>query len=473
MAKPWEKYQEPEEELVEEEEGPWTAYAPPTNFQEGIQDDVTMFGQIGEQGSRGVFDNLMNLPNAAGEVIGSGLAAATAGVQTIGTGIGEGLASMNFDLTTGEPLNLAEDFSRHYQDARNTFPASVLTGGMDAPTSLDAQAFAPSLMETAFQGKVPTGYDLTGTGGIAPKTEPREPQMLTPFGETFAQKRDEVLEGVLDRRAEHPIGAAGGDVLGDVATVLTGRVPYVSGQRATRLATPPAKPQKIDPGFRRWADRRVNDIQSWLKTSGLKMAETGLEGATMAALQDEDPLAAAAFGVGAQAVGNISQGVWDEIPGKRPTIKLAVGGIAATALWQVWKSLTPGGRDRILESEESAYDKMAAIVAVGAMTRMAGFSRPNQRQLDDLGAVVDSWHTMRRGAVMSLFSELENDDSGDMERVMMQLSQDPSFFSPTAQRRISRAATTEDVSMGNTIESLMEADRKFRRKVISLREGQQ
>lgn len=297
--------------------------------------------------------------------------------------------------------------------------------------------------------------------------------MLTPYGETFAQKRDDILEGYLDRRAAHPIGAGAGDVLGDIATVVSGRAPVVSARRTARLTKAPVKPQKIDPGFRRWSKRKVDNIQAWLKDSGLKMAETGLEGATLAALQDEDPLAGAAFGAGSQAVGNIAQGVWDDIPGKRPTIKLAVGGIAAGALWQVWKAMTPGGRDRILESEESGYQKMAALVAVGAMTRMAGFSRPTTRQLDDLGAVVDSWHTMRRSAVMSLFSEMENDDSGDLDRVLTQMGQDPTFFSPTAQRRISRAATSEDISLGATVESLMEADRKFRRKLMSLREDQQ
>jgi len=459
------QYMPPSEE--EERKPTEFQYSPPTNFQEGIQDDVTMFGNVAEGTVRGTFDNLMNVPNALGEVAGTALAGATAGVKTLGTAIGEGLASRNFDLTTGEPLNIGEDFSRHYEEARNTFPASVLTGGMNAPTSLDAQALMSVAPQAAYQNRAPGEYDaLAGH-------ERHDQRELTDLGQEFTQKRNNILEGYLDRRAAHPVGAGAGDVLSDIATVITGRAPLVTAQRASRLAKPPVKPTKIDPGFKRWANTRINKMKDWLKTSGMRIAETGLEGATLAALQDEDPLAGAAFGAGAQSVGNIAQGVWDEIPGKRPTIKLAVGGIAAGALWQVWKSMTPGGRDRILESEESGYQKMAALVAVGALTRMTGFSRPTTRQLDDLGAVVDSWHTMRRSAVMSLFSELENDDSGDMDRVMSQMFKDSSFFSPTAQRRISRAATNEDVSMGDTIESLMEADRKFRRKLISLREGQQ
>lgn len=73
---------------------------------------------------------------------------------------------------------------------------------------------------------------------------------------------------------------------------------------------------------------------------------------------------------------------------------------------------------------------------------------------------------------MSLFSEIENDDSGDLDRVMTKIYQDPSYFDNVAMRRIGNASMNEDVSLSDTIETLMESDRKFRRKLIALREQQ-
>lgn len=428
---------------------------------EKVMNDVSMFGQSVESGVRGFMDNMMNLPNALGDVAGNALAYPTAAVKSLGTNIGERMG--RFNMATGEPLTPYGGFSQNLAEARATWPASTLIGGMNAPTTLDLEAFAKVAPQAAYQYRTPEEY--------GPMTQPAAQQReLTDMGEQFRQYRDNALEGYLQRREAQPVGAATGDVLGDIGTVLSMRAPIVSAARAHRLATPPAKPVNLDPGFRRFLQRKADDVRSWARTSGLRLAETGTEGAVLAALQDEDPVAGMQFGVGAQAVGNLSDTVWKHFPGNTPSMKLAYGAIATTALIQVMKSLTPGGRDRILESEESAFNKMAAVVAIGALSQAAGFGRPSRTIQDDLGAVVDSWHTARRGAVMSLFSEIQNDDSGDLDRVTSKIFEDPSYFDATAMRRINRAMTDEDVKLGDTIESLMEADRKFRRQILALRE---
>lgn len=447
----------PQQQRIDFNEIPTAKYNDMTLGQKAMN-DLSMMGVAAESAGRGYFDNLMNVPNAIGEVVGNALAYPHAAIRSIGTGIGERAA--RFNMATGEPLSPYGGWQANLEMAKNTWPASALIGGYDAPTSFDAQALVSAAPMAAYQYRTPEEY--------GPMREPdRE---LTDIGEQYKQYRDNALEGYLQRREAQPIGAAGGDIAADVATVISGRAPAVSALRTRRLAAPPTKPVHIEPGFRRFLERKANDVRGWARTSGVRLAETGVEGAFLAALQDEDPAAGAAFGVGMQAVGNITDSVWKHFPGKTPSMKIAYGAIGTTAIIQLLKSLTPGGRDRILESEESAFNKLAGLVAIGALSHAAGFSRPSRMIQDDLGAIVDTWHSARRGAVMSVFSEIQNDDSGDLDLLTNKIFQDPTYFDETAMRRISRAMIDENVSLNNTIETLMESDRKFRRKLLALRE---
>ena len=440
---------------------------------QGAAQDVGMFGQVAESTARGFFDNAMNLPNAIGDVAGNALAYPAAGLRALGTAMGEG--SARFNLATGEPITPWGGFSEHLDAARNTWPASTLIGGIDAPTSFDAQAFARIAPQAAYQYRTPEEY-----GPSIPYTTGSVNRDLTDLGEQFARYREDALEGYLQRREAQPVGAATGDVLADVATVATGRAPFVRGARNRRLAemkkpAPPA-PTPMDPGFRKWANQKVEGYKDWFKESGYRLGEAGLEGAVLSALQDEDPVTGLAWGVGIQGVNNFANKAWTDMPdfGTKPGltqtgIKAGVAAFALASLFQMAKELTPGGRDRILESEESGYKKAAVTMAIAAMTNAAGFNRPTKDQLDNLGMIVDTWHSSRRAATLSLISEAENDDTGDISRIWSKIYEDPMYFGETANRRLVRAYNNDDISQKDTIESLMESDRRFRRKVMELR----
>lgn len=440
-----------------------------------VMNDASMLGQVGEAGSRGFIDNMMNLPNAIGDIAGNALAYPTAAAKTaLGMAVPESMKP-RFNLATGEPYG---GFATHLDQARNTFPMSTLIGGMDSPTTFDAEALMRVAPEAAYQYRTPGEYD---NEGFFPQQFPERQRELTDLGEKYREYRDEALEGYMQRREQFPVGAAAGDVLADVATLYTGRAPIGNFARQRRLIDmkkPTTPPPKMDPGFKRWATRKADDYKQWFKDSGYQIAESGLEGAMLAALQDEDPVSGAAFGVGVQALNNFSNKWWTELGTlgtkeagiARTGLKAGVTAFALSSIFQIFKELTPGGRDRILESEESGYAKVAATMAIGALTNAAGFGRPSRTQLDDLGLLVDTWHSSRRGATMSLFNEIMNDDSGDLDRITTRIFEDPSYFDVTAMRRISRSMTDENVTLGDTIETLMESDRKFRRKVLALRE---
>lgn len=443
------------------------------NFGEKVARDASMFGTLGESTARGFIDNMANVPNAIGDVVGNALAYPTAGAKTLaGMAMPESMKP-RFNMATGEPYG---GFGTHLEQARNTWPMSTLIGGMDAPTSFDAQAALRVAPQTAYQYRTPEEY-----GPSIPYTTGSVNRDLTDMGEQFRQYRDEALEGYIQRREEFPIAADTGDVLADVATLYTGRAPignYARQRRLMDLKSAKPAPPKMDPGFRRWATRKADEYKQWFKDSGYQIAETGVEGAMLAALQDEDPVTGAAFGVGVQAVNNVANKWWDELGTlgtkeagiTRTGLKAGFTAFALSSLFQIFKELTPGGRDRILESQESGYAKVAATMALGAMTNTAGFGRPSRTQLDDLGLIVDTWHSARRGATMSMFTEIMNDDSGDLDRITTRIFEDPSYFDATAMRRIARAMTDENTKMGDTVATLMESDRKFRRKVLALRE---
>lgn len=446
------------------------------DLKEGVKKDISFLGMAAESGARNLIDSTMNIPNAIGDVLGYPMAGIAAAGQSVGTLIGEGLG--RFNMETGEPITPWGGFSEHFEAAKGTWPARPLIQGYNAPTSIDLQAGAGVAPLAAYQYRTPEEY--------VPLREQMAPREMTDVGEQFAQKRDELLEGYIQRREAAPGGAAAGDVLGDVASLVVARKPFVSASRRARIAkgeqAPAAVPrsQTMDANWKRFLARQQEKYANWFRESGIKITETGLEGAYLAAIQDEDPVMGMAAGAGAQAATNFVERVWTDIPsfGMKPGItragvKAGITAFGIASLYQMFKELTPGGRDRILESEESGYKKAALTMAAGAMLHASGFGRASKQQLDELGMLADTWHSARRGSVLSLISEIENDDSGDVDRIWTKISQDPGYFGVTAMRRLNHAFENDDVSHKDTIETLMEADRKFRRKVIALRENPQ
>lgn len=452
-------------------------------IKQGAQDDLSMMGVLLESGARNLFDSTMNIPNALGKTVGNALAYPTAAIMSGTQALAERAARANFDRTPGfpaEPLTPFGGFSDNLAEAQNVPIVRDLIRGYDAPTSTDVQALFGVAPRAAYQYRTPEEY------GSLQDELARMDEPLTDMGKLYHQMRDEFLEGYIQRREAQPLGAGSGDVLGDVASLFVARKPFVSASRQARLArgeTAPAATaasQTMTPDWRRFVQRQSEKYSNWFKESGIKVAETGIEGAYLAAIQDEDPIMAAAAGAGLQAATNFTERVWSDIPdfGMKPGItrtgiKAGITAFGITSLIQMFKELSPAGRDRILESEEAGYKKAALTMMAAATLHLSGFGRPTRQQLNELGMLADTWHSARRGSILSLISEIENDDSGDVDRVWMAINQDPNYFDTTALRRLNRAFENDDISHKETIETLMESDRHFRRKVIALRENPQ
>lgn len=377
-------------------------------------------------------DNFLNIPNASGELLASGAAAA------------ETLAGSIPRAVRGDDLDVGRRFSENVSEQREAFPASLL---IDAPRfdSRDVRA-AGSAVSSALSGD----FDVA---------------------ENFESARERALESDLQAREDRPGATAAGDVVGDVVTLVSGRAPLARGMRNRRLAQPPVAKKKLPPGFKAEVDRVVNSkiVQS-LKKSGLKIGEAGLEGAVIAALNDEDPLTTAALAGGAQAAGSGALKLADfslHNPGK--AMSAVIGG---GVLIQMFKEATPGGRDRILESIETAAEKTVALVALGFVSGAAGLGRVGGKFADNVPIVADGITAMPRGAMISLLSDFANPQNASlMEPVIFKIADDPTFFGPTATRRITRAINSENLSVADELDNLMK-DRRFRQKVDSIFDAQ-
>ena len=267
-----------------------------------------------------------------------------------------------------------------------------------------------------------------------------------------------------DIKQEFPISTAIGRVGGDVATLLTGRAPFTRALARPASAT---RATSFAPGASRIADRALKSpAMQKLARGARRSTEAGLEGASLAILNGGDPVETAAFAAGGQAVGSAALTL-----GKLPLSLKGLAGtaIAVTALFQLFKSATPGGKDRVLESSESAFNKILFGIGVGALAGLAGLGRLRGGKLaEDLPKITDAITAIPRAAALSLLTEFTKEGDGSrIEPIVQKLAENPGFFLPIERRQLERALTSESVSVLNTIDSLMRSD-AFKEKVEAL-----
>lgn len=428
---------------------------------------------VAEFGLRGVADNIMAAPSATGTLLADGVAL----MRTAGDAVGK--------LFTGEDITFRDTFEATREDERNKFPANALRE-IPAPTSIDLQSASKTATDLLAHTLATPIEDNTFAGFMEQQDRlalPEAPLM------SFEQRRDFELEGMLDRREAQPNASLAGDVFGDVATVLTGRTPMVLSRR-NRAATadqaedivsrdalgnrlqrghgeveiPPAGTEGY---FQMVKSRFQNPIRS-TQNVGRNISETGLEGAYLAAVNDQDPATAFGLAAGSQAMGSgfrgAASGVWKN---------LALASAGTLAVIQTFKEATPGGRDRILESSEESFEKMALAMGLAAVATTAGFGRASNRTMNTTGlapAFADASHTLRRVPTLTLLNSLQNDHDQLLETYFAAVKDNADQFDDVVNRRMQRSLEGNGPDPLETLK-LLQSDRKFRRQMIELKEG--
>lgn len=277
----------------------------------------------------------------------------------------------------------------------------------------------------------------------------------------FRRELESLRQERAQRRQENPGAAAGGQVGGDVLTLLGGRLPLARARQAI-----PALQlnQKVPPGAQREVARFVNSgpVQRLFRGTG-RAAETGLEGGLLAVLDRGDPAEVAAASAGLQAGGSLALTAGKkflERPGLNTLVSIGLGTIGL----QMFKELSPGGRDRILESSESAVKKFLAAGGLGMLAGAAGTGRLTGPFAESLPKVADALSAVPRGALTSLVNDLLEEEERGVEQtevVIDQLAREPDFFGAEARQRLERALRSERRSVSAEINRLMRT-RRFR-----------
>lgn len=251
-------------------------------------------------------------------------------------------------------------------------------------------------------------------------------------------------------RQERPFSSAVGDAFGTGAALFAGRVPasnaVAEASRVNRLTraiggNPSAR---LLPGAKRALTRVAESpaINTLARAAGRSL-ETGVEGAALALVQKNDPVEMFGFSAGGQLAGSASLSLLT----KPKLLGLAGAAAGMAALIQTTKTATPGGRDRILESIETAFDKVTFGLVLGAAAGIAGAGRfaRGTRLAEDLPKFVEAVGSIPRGTAIGVLSQvIDRAEAGDdtIERVLTKLAQEPESFSPSQRNRLERGIKT-------------------------------
>ena len=338
-------------------------------------------------------DAALAAPSASGDL----LAAGAAGLEGTARGLTPG----------GEGF----EFGRRFREQQEMFPANVIRS-IPRPTTNEvlagtrATAFSPG-----FEG----------------------------FRENFSTEL-EALEAADRQRIEaHPIASQLGDFGGLIASLLIARRPLQPRIRRIedRIMNPRPAPAV------RASDNLLNDLDRAFRSSFVRLparglfraGEAGLEAAFLEVLSasENDPMLAAGLAGGAQiASSNLFGGLKSLArggPGSALT-KFTAAAIATGGLWQMVKSATPGGRDRILESMESGFDKTTYAVLLGVLGSAMGARGRGAQVSEPLQDIIEGFVTVPRAGVLALiteFADAPEEEQRLFETTLNKVLADPSY----------------------------------------------
>ncbi|MEQ8504580.1 MAG: hypothetical protein RIB80_04590 [Rhodospirillales bacterium] len=289
----------------------------------------------------------------------------------------------------------------------------------------------------------------------------------------FGPRVDRSLERTAQAETEHPLAFTAGEVAGDAATLMLA-APARARLRALEDGRAVLPPSKLPAGIRRQLDDFVrSNFMRTMERTGMRAAEAGIEGATLALLDEGDPVKTAALAAGGQVMGTAAIGLNKLLMGKGISdFLLRTGGtfFSMGALIQIMKEKIPGGQDRILESLEESGTGLATVMALGGIASMAGLDRHGGRFAENLPRLADAMTAIPRGAMISGFKDLAkamSEDDGTIERTVTELVKNPEVFGPEVARRLDRAFRTG--RLGKEIERLKN-NPKFLKRLDELSE---
>jgi len=357
---------------------------------------------------RTVVDNLFGLPSLAGEALAAG-----------GT-----LLESPLELPGQPSLTFGERFQRQ----RESFPAKNL------------REFRPTV-----EGLV---ADVRSLPKLFPGGES--------FGESRKRLREEFAAQSAQRQEQFPKATKGGEITGDVATILSGRAPAARGLnqletklfgRADDIFFGGAVPKIADPGVKRFVNRVVNSkrVRAMARGAG-RSVEAGFEAAALDILKGDAPLETAAYAAGVQVGGSLSLTAAGGLVSGGPLragVKVGVAALSFGALLQLLKETVPGGQDNLLSSVEVGFEKVQFAIVMGMIGAAGGAGRGRGTQLaEDFPKLIDAMAAVPRVAIISMLEDWRNADPQTQETIELvagKLVEEPDYFGKTITERLQGA----------------------------------
>jgi hypothetical protein len=372
-----------------------------------------------EMGARRIFDNLAAVPDVSGELLAN---ATNLGRATIGKATRAGLNNAR-SLFGRDPKPNPSIGERYGSATENEGFAQYLLRKIPRPTAEGVDSAVRSIPS------------------------------LFPGGETPSQAMDRnrtrFQREEFAMREAHPVAATAGDIGGDVASLFIGRRSSGVNKLLQRVETRLSGKAGVNVAESLAEDinkRLTSPAMQRLARGGVRSLESGVEAAALDILKDPnaDPVETAALAAGGQIVGSGSLSLAKGLLSGGPSsagLKLTVAAVGAMGLIQTFKSAVPGGRDRILESAESGFDKVMLTLGIGIGSAALGatrYGRGNTALADQTRAMLDGLSTIHRGSTLSILSdwtEGDADDKAAIERTLTALASDPMYRGKTDEER--------------------------------------
>lgn len=294
--------------------------------------------------------------------------------------------------------------------------------------------------------------------------------------QAFDQRQE--MRGRLEQ--DRPGAFQTGEFLGDVGTIAAGRLPMVRGpggvfdaplEQGIKAAARGINPQGLSTGGRAAIEQVLkSDVFREVNRGLGRAAETGLEGALLAIMQEGDPIETAAFAAGGQlaasgalaAAAGAASGPLEYLP---KTLKgkatAAVAGAAVLGgLVLMAKQATPGGDDFILPSSETGFAKTASALLLGATAGLAGKRTKAGGVLKTLPKLGDAILSVPRTGLIKLAQAAAEDP--ELEQTINSVAANPAGFT---QRELERFRATFDADdPADALRELLQ-DPDFRQKI--------
>lgn len=352
-------------------------------------------------------------------------------------------------------------------------PGVLFGGDFDFQRRLEGQD-RPLLAEAGFN--IPN-FKTADVAGAA-RAMQRNPATGSSFGEAFREEKLGFEEEQAAMREQFPKATFGGDIAGDVATIVSGRMPFAKGIRDVeqKLFTSPDVYFHVIPRAGERGMKAVfKDIVTSPKMKALgrgagRSLETGLEAASLDILHGDDPLETAVYAAAGQATGSMflaaSQAAIKGGFGQA-ALNIGAASFAAGSLWQIVKDMTPGGRDSIIESVEAGYEKVMLSLVLGAVAGLTGGGRI--RDFDDvlvqreMPKLADAIAALPRASVISFLEKMVNaqpEEQRNAETAMNRLMQAPGNLSKDLSKKLQDAF--DNGTFVDTVNKLQQESEEFR-----------